>query len=67
MVAGKGVDDTVRASMQVYWDHVIAHPDEHLLTYEVTQFALREKGFEDVARKQYEHYLQTMRRRRSRT
>lgn len=57
----ESVEETVRATMQMYWDHVVANPDEHLLTYELTQYAMREPGFEQVAIKQYEYYLRTMR------
>ncbi|MFF4505106.1 TetR/AcrR family transcriptional regulator [Streptomyces sp. NPDC001401] len=48
--------ETVRAGFQAYWDHVRTHPDEHMLTYELTQYALREPGFEHLARRQYELY-----------
>jgi AcrR family transcriptional regulator len=48
--------ETVRAGFQAYWDHVRAHPDAHMLTYELTQYALREPGFEHLARRQYELY-----------
>ncbi|MGW0821306.1 TetR/AcrR family transcriptional regulator [Streptomyces sp. NPDC002845] len=51
--------ETVRAGLQAYWDHVCAHPDEHMLTYELTQYALREPGFEHLARRQYELYVDT--------
>lgn len=51
---------TVRATLQAYWDHVVANPAEHRLTYELTQFAMREPGFEDLARHQYDFYLRTM-------
>ncbi|MER5193666.1 TetR/AcrR family transcriptional regulator [Streptomyces sp. NPDC002755] len=50
------LEETVRAGFQAYWDHVRAHPDEHMLTYELTQYALREPGFEQLARRQYEMY-----------
>ncbi|KQX64287.1 MULTISPECIES: TetR/AcrR family transcriptional regulator [unclassified Streptomyces] len=50
------LEETVRAGFQAYWDHVRAHPDEHMLTYELTQYALREPGFEHLARRQYEMY-----------
>ncbi len=50
------LEETVRAGFQAYWDHVRAHPDEHMLTYELTQYALREPGFEQLARRQYELY-----------
>jgi AcrR family transcriptional regulator len=50
------LEETVRAGFQAYWDHVRAHPDEHMLTYELTQYALRRPGFEHLARRQYELY-----------
>ncbi|WP_197275072.1 TetR/AcrR family transcriptional regulator [Luteipulveratus halotolerans] len=59
---GGTVRDTLRSTMRAYWDHVLAHPDEHQLTYELTQYALRRPGLEDVARRQYEFYLQTLTR-----
>ncbi|MFI8961684.1 TetR/AcrR family transcriptional regulator [Streptomyces sp. NPDC053493] len=49
--------ETVRAALGSYWDHVVAHPAEHMLTYELTQYALREAGFEHLARAQYEQYV----------
>ncbi|MER7894660.1 TetR/AcrR family transcriptional regulator [Streptomyces sp. NPDC096046] len=52
------LEDTVRAGFQAYWDHVRAHPDEHMLTYELTQYALRQPGFEHLARRQYELYTE---------
>ncbi|MDT0571334.1 TetR family transcriptional regulator [Streptomyces sp. DSM 3412] len=51
--------ETVRAGFQAYWDHVSAHPGEHMLTYELTQYALREPGFEHLARRQYVLYQDT--------
>ncbi|WP_327313196.1 TetR/AcrR family transcriptional regulator [Streptomyces sp. NBC_01235] len=50
------LEETVGAGFQAYWDHVRAHPDEHMLTYELTQYALRQPGFEHLARRQYESY-----------
>ncbi|GGN49935.1 hypothetical protein GCM10011579_004180 [Streptomyces albiflavescens] len=50
------LEETVRAGFQAYWDHVRAHPDEHMLTYELTQYALRQPGFEHLARRQYGLY-----------
>ncbi len=49
--------EVATAGLMAYFDHVVANPQEHLLTYELTQFALREEGFEGVAQKQYEYYL----------
>ncbi|MEU9027522.1 TetR/AcrR family transcriptional regulator [Streptomyces sp. NPDC048383] len=51
--------ETVRAGFQAYWDHVSAQPGEHMLTYELTQYALRQPGFEHLARRQYELYRAT--------
>ncbi|MFB6812739.1 TetR/AcrR family transcriptional regulator [Streptomyces sp. NPDC056387] len=51
--------ETVRAGFRAYWDHVRAHPAEHMLTYELTQYALREPGFEHLARRQHELYCAT--------
>jgi len=53
------IRETVRAGFQAYWDHVAANPGEHLLTYELTQYALRRAGFEQLARRQYELYSAT--------
>ncbi|GAA3776357.1 TetR/AcrR family transcriptional regulator [Streptomyces phyllanthi] len=53
------LQETVRAGFQAYWDHVSARPGEHMLTYELTQYALREPGFEHLARRQYEMYRDT--------
>ncbi|MFC9394541.1 TetR/AcrR family transcriptional regulator [Streptomyces sp. NPDC057027] len=49
--------ETVRGALGTYWNHVSAHPAEHMLTYELTQYALREEGFEHLARAQYEQYV----------
>lgn len=53
------LEETIRAGFQAYWDHVRAHPDEHMLTYELTQYALRQPGFEHLARRQYDLYAET--------
>lgn len=53
------LEETVRAGFQAYWDHVRTHPDEHMLTYELTQYALRSPGFEHLAHRQYELYADT--------
>ncbi|WP_030238171.1 MULTISPECIES: TetR/AcrR family transcriptional regulator [unclassified Streptomyces] len=53
------LEETVRAGFQAYWDHVRAHPDEHMLTYELTQYALRQPGLRHLARRQYELYAET--------
>ena len=53
------LQETIRAGFRVYWDHVAAHPGEHMLTYELTQYALREPGFAHLARRQYALYTDT--------
>ncbi|MFJ9518655.1 TetR/AcrR family transcriptional regulator [Kitasatospora sp. NPDC101801] len=53
--------ETVRAGFRAYWEHVVANPAEHMLTYELTQYALRQPGFEHLARRQYELYTETYR------
>ncbi|MCX4740672.1 TetR/AcrR family transcriptional regulator [Streptomyces antibioticus] len=52
------LEETVAAGFRAYWDHVRAHPDEHMLTYELTQYALRQPGFEHLARRQYALYAE---------
>lgn len=49
-------DNPLLAGLLAYWDHVTAHPAEHLLTYEVTQHCLRHPDLEEVARAQYDLY-----------
>jgi AcrR family transcriptional regulator len=47
----------ILGGMTAYFDHVVAHPHEHLVTYELTTTALRDPELEDVARRQYDYYL----------
>ena len=49
--------DLVHAGLSAYFDHVVAHPDEHLVTYELTATALREAELIEVADRQYRFYL----------
>ncbi|MFE0646814.1 TetR/AcrR family transcriptional regulator [Streptomyces sp. NPDC058877] len=49
--------EVIHATLHAYWDRVRERPAEHLVTYELTQYALREPGLADLARKQYQHYL----------
>ncbi|MFF7776968.1 TetR/AcrR family transcriptional regulator [Streptomyces tanashiensis] len=44
-------------TLHAYWDQVRERPAEHMVTYELTQYALRQPGLADVARRQYQHYL----------
>ncbi|HEY9373533.1 TetR/AcrR family transcriptional regulator [Streptomyces sp.] len=49
--------DVIRSTLHAYWDRVRERPAEHHVTYELTQYALRQPGLADLARKQYRHYL----------
>jgi AcrR family transcriptional regulator len=53
---GADLPTTIRGALGAYWTHVQANPEEHLLTYEVTQYCLRHPDFVEVARAQYEQY-----------
>lgn len=57
--AGETVDlyEVLLSALTAYFDHVVAHPQEHLVTYELTTAALRDPELEDVARRQYDYYL----------
>jgi AcrR family transcriptional regulator len=50
--------DLVLAGVGAYFDHVVQHPLEHLVTYELTTNALRDEELLDVAKRQYEYYLE---------
>ncbi|MFI1356193.1 TetR/AcrR family transcriptional regulator [Streptomyces sp. NPDC020898] len=52
----KDIRDSVLDSLHAFWKGFEANPGEHQITYELTQYALRNPGFEDVAGKQYEIY-----------
>jgi AcrR family transcriptional regulator len=51
------VYDVVHAGLSAYFDHVVTHPEEHLVTYELTTSALRDHELGDVAARQYAYYL----------
>lgn len=55
-LAGLSPRQAVRAGLEAYWEDVLAHPAVHQLTYEVTQFCLRDPKLEPVAVQQYELY-----------
>ncbi|MEY9872368.1 AcrR family transcriptional regulator [Streptacidiphilus sp. MAP12-33] len=56
-VEGAPVADVVHDALRAYWARIRATPEEHLLTYELTQYALRQPGLAEVARHQYARYL----------
>jgi AcrR family transcriptional regulator len=53
---GGNLRDSIRGALGVYWQHVLANPAEHQLTYELTQYVLREPGLAAVATMQYDAY-----------
>lgn len=54
---GGTLEERLVRGLRAYWDHVLENPDEHRVTYELGQFALRDSELVDVARKQYQIYL----------
>jgi AcrR family transcriptional regulator len=52
------VADMLREGMRAYWRGVEDDPAIHQLTYELTQYALRQPRLDAVARRQYAAYLQ---------
>lgn len=52
------LEERLLGGLRGYWDHVVKYPEEHRVTYELTQYAVREPDLADVARKQYEIYLE---------
>lgn len=46
----------IRLAVDAYWSHIESDPLEHLLTYELTQYALRQPGQGDAAKQQYVNY-----------
>lgn len=53
----RSLRDTLRASVRAYFEHLEKNPGEHQVTYELTQYALRQPALVDVARRQYDNYL----------
>jgi AcrR family transcriptional regulator len=48
--------ELIHLATRAYWEHIAANPLEHLLTFELTQYALRQPGHEDAATEQYASY-----------
>jgi AcrR family transcriptional regulator len=55
--APRTMRDAVRAGLLDYFDAVRTDPDREKAMFELTQWALREPGFEPLARRQYERYF----------
>jgi AcrR family transcriptional regulator len=48
----------ITGSLSAFWEGVELSPGEHQVGYELTHYALRQAGFEELARRQYDHYLE---------
>ncbi|MEV5835463.1 TetR family transcriptional regulator [Nocardia sp. NPDC052112] len=46
--------------LQSFWEGVELAPGEHLAGYELAHYALRQPGMEDLARRQYGHFLEVI-------
>ena len=56
----KDIRDSIIDSLRAFWKSFEANPGEHQITSELTQYALRNPGFEDLARGQLNVYLQAL-------
>lgn len=54
---GADVLEALQTGLRGYWQLVEAAPDEHRVTYELTQYACRTAGLEDLPRRQYRSYF----------
>src|SRR5436190_993231 len=52
--------EIIRSAVDAYWHHIESHPLEHLLSYELTSYALRQPGNEVAAVAQYDYYFSVM-------
>ena len=49
--------ELVLGGLCAYFEHVVAHPGQHLVTYELTTTSLRDPELVEVAKQQYDYYL----------
>ena len=57
LAAGGSATELIRGVIDAHWAHLSARPEEHLLVYELTHYALRHPGEQAAAQAQYEHYF----------
>lgn len=58
IIAGSGtLEEKLRRGLESYWRHVLDNPDEHRVTYELSQYAVRNPALTELARVQYRSYL----------
>lgn len=53
---GTPTEHMVRSALYGYWQHVVENPEDHLLSYEVTQYCLRDPDLAGVPAHQYRLY-----------
>ncbi len=53
---GTPVEQMFRSSIYGYWQHVVENPEMHLLSYEVTQYCLRDPDLAAIPALQYRLY-----------
>ncbi|GGR47443.1 AcrR family transcriptional regulator [Nocardioides luteus] len=59
IISGEGTfEEKLRGGLAYYWQHVLDNPDEHRVTYELTQYATRNPALAEFARTQYRTYLE---------
>ena len=54
----RSIEENLKAGLRAIWQTATEHPDEQLVTYELTTYALRDPGTVELARWQYESYNQ---------
>ena len=60
-LAGEGdLSSSITKSLHAFWTGVEQNPGEQLIGYELTHYALRHPGLEELARRQYAHYLEVL-------
>ncbi|MFJ8142812.1 TetR/AcrR family transcriptional regulator [Streptomyces sp. NPDC096013] len=55
---GGDLSARIAKSLAAFWEGVELSPGQHQVSYELTHYALRQAGFEELARRQYQSYLE---------
>ena len=56
--SGTDLHASIEQNLRTFWQGAETAPGEEQVGFELTQYALRNEEFEQVARRQYEHYLE---------
>jgi AcrR family transcriptional regulator len=54
----RDIGASITKSLHAFWENVELHPGEQLIGYELAQYALRQEGLQELAQRQYAHYLE---------